>query len=226
MMLQLIALFCLLLFGQSQVVEITDGNSHIIQSGEWFIKAYAPWCGACRSIAQAWIQLGAWADDKEYNIAEIDITKGFSIGNQLLVTRIPTLFHVKDGEFRVYSGPRSIDVWKRFLAEKEWEKLETYSWYRKPGSIPMRIFGLLISFAMKVNDVHDYLTKEANVPPFVSVIGLIAIPLFVSLLIFLACISTAHTLWGKPKAPHTIGFQSSKQPPQTPVEPAEEKKEQ
>ena len=37
---------------------------------------------------------------KGYNIGEIDITEGYSLSNELLVSRIPTLYHVKNGEFR------------------------------------------------------------------------------------------------------------------------------
>ena len=189
------------------VVVLTDDNRHIVQNGEWFIKAYAPWCGACKSIAQAWIQLGAWAEDKEYNIAEIDITVGYSLSNELLVTRIPTLFHVKDGVFRTYQGPRKVDAWKKFLQENECESLEPMSWYRRPGSVTMTAFGYLVSFAIKVNEVHEYLTRDVKLPVVASIIILIAVPMVGLIVLFIATVWTFHSVYGKPKPAHTIGMQ-------------------
>lgn len=217
---------CTLILVSSEVVVLTDDNSHIIQDGEWFIKAYAPWCGACKSIAQSWIQLGAWAEDKEYNIAEIDITVGYSLSNQLLVTRIPTLFHVKDGVFRTYQGARKVDVWKKFLEEGECDSLEPMSWYRRPGSVTMQMFGYLVSFAIKVNDMHDYLTKEANVPVVASIIILIAIPIVAMIALFLVTVWGIHSVFGKPKQAHTIGLQRSQPRPVSQEEDEEDKKVQ
>ena len=86
------------------VIELTDLNANTIQSGEWFIKAYKPSCPASQNMASSWIELAKWAMDKQYNIAEIDITAGHFLGSQFLVTKTPTLFHAKDGVFTQFQG--------------------------------------------------------------------------------------------------------------------------
>ena len=132
---------------ESNVIELNDKNCHFVQTGEWFIKAYAPSCRASISIASPWIKLGEWALDKPYNIAEIDITAGHSFGNQLLVTKTPTLLHVKDGVFTHFQGiinsnqyRGKLETWKTFLQEKMSEKLEPLSWYKCPGSVTMTLY--------------------------------------------------------------------------------------
>ena len=37
-------------------------------------------------------------------MVQVDITEGSSIGNQLMATRIPAIYHVKDGVFSKYDG--------------------------------------------------------------------------------------------------------------------------
>ena len=131
----------------SNVIELTDKNCHTIQTGEWFIKAYAPNCGASQSIATPWIKLGEWALDKDYNIAEIDISAESLFGNQLLVKKTPALFHVKDGVFTQFQGiinsnqyRGKVDTWTTFLKEDMSEQLEPLAWYKRPGSTTMILY--------------------------------------------------------------------------------------
>ena len=131
----------------SNVIELTDENCHTIQTGEWFIKAYAPNCGASQSIATPWIKLGEWALDKDYNIAEIDISAESLFGNQLLVKKTPALFHVKDGVFTQFQGiinsnqyRGKVDTWTTFLKEDMSEQLEPLAWYKRPGSTTMILY--------------------------------------------------------------------------------------
>ena len=142
--------FCTFILVGGAVIELTDLNAHAIQSGEWFIKAYKPSCPASQNIASSWIELAEWAIDKQYNIAEIDITAGHSLGSQFLVTKTPTIFHVKDGVFTQFQGiinsnqyRGKLETWKTFLLNKMSEQLVPLSWYRSPGSCTMIMFTYL-----------------------------------------------------------------------------------
>ena len=132
------------------MIELTDLNANTIQSGEWFIKAYKPSCPASQNMASSWIELAKWAMDKQYNIAEIDITAGHFLGSQFLVTKTPTLFHAKDGVFTQFQGiinsnqyRGKLETWKTFLLNKMSEQLVPLSWYRSPGSCTMIMFTYL-----------------------------------------------------------------------------------
>lgn len=210
MLIQALLVVLLSNVSESKVITLTDENSHLIFSGEWFIKAYAPWCGACKSIAKPWNDLGEWAEETDFNIAEIDITVGYQLSNQLLVSRIPTLYHVKDGGFTQYQGLRDVKAWKTFLLEGGSKSLEAMSWYRRPGSPTMTVFGYLISFALKINEMQNHLTDEFGIPTAVSVIILIIAPIILSITLFLFSVMIIHKLWGKPKPIHAIGKQRAK----------------
>ena len=195
----------------AELVVLDDTNSDLVFSGEWFIKVYAPWCPACRGIANSWTDLSVWSDDKDYNIAEIDITKNYALSNQLLVNRIPKLYHVKDGDFRLYQGSRQLEDWKRFLENKEFTAIEPIPWYRKPGSVIMRIFGVLLSFATKVHKVHEDLVSQYGINPILSIILLFVGPMFLSIIAILIIVYILHLFLGKPKPSAAIGPQKPRQ---------------
>ena len=193
------------------VITINDENREIVLQGEWFIKAYAPWCGACKSIAKSWIDLGTWSEGRNYNIGEIDITEGHSLSNELLVSRIPTLYHVKNGEFRVYrAGSRDVDSWKRFLENNEWERIEPLSWYRKPGSMPMTLFGLLTKCALWATGYHGYMTNELGMNATVAGALLFFLPMILLIFFFIVGVCSVHYFLGKQKPASLVGMQRAK----------------
>jgi len=192
------------------VVKLTGENGYEIYKGEWMIKAYAPWCPACQSIAKPWEELGKWAEQTNYNIAEVDITEGSSIGNQLMATRIPAIYHVKDGVFSKYDGGRGFSAWQEFLLARQSEKLPHFPWYRAPGYPPMLLFGGLMTFAMKVHGLQQYMTNELKIPASLSVGFLLIVPLVLFIVIILGGTYTLHAVFGKPKRPETVGPQRAK----------------
>lgn len=194
----------------SAVVKLGGDNGYMIYKGEWMIKAYAPWCPACQSIAAAWEELGKWAEQTDYNIAEVDITEGSSVGNQLMATRIPAIYHVKDGVFTKYEGGRGFSAWQEFLLSRHSEKLPHFPWYRAPGYPPMILFGGLMTFAMKAHALQQYMTTEMNIPASLSVGLLLILPLVLFIIIILGGTYTLHAVFGKPKRPETVGHQRAK----------------
>ena len=89
------------------------------ESGNFFIKFYAPWCGHCQKLAPTWDKLAeSLKDDKSVNIAKIDCTTSRDICSDFEVKGYPTLLWIQDGKKTAkYQGDRSPEDLKKFLVK-------------------------------------------------------------------------------------------------------------
>ncbi|XP_043246793.1 thioredoxin domain-containing protein 5 homolog [Amphibalanus amphitrite] len=89
------------------------------ESGSYFVKFYAPWCGHCQKLAPTWEKLAeSLADDKSVNIAKIDCTTNRDTCSEYEVKGYPTLLWIQDGKkVAKYQGDRSSDDLKKFIAK-------------------------------------------------------------------------------------------------------------
>lgn len=86
-------------------------------------------------------------------VAKIDVTENPSLSGRFFVTALPTIFHVINGEFRQYRGPRDSQTLEEFVVEKKWKNLETVPWYFYPDSYFMGAasYFFKLSHGLKVN---------------------------------------------------------------------------
>lgn len=90
--------------------ELNDDNfENSIQSGKYFIKFYAPWCGHCQLLAPVWQEVSKhFQSDSSVTIAKIDCTKYKSTCNQYDIKGYPTLLWFDKGrKIEKYQGVRS-----------------------------------------------------------------------------------------------------------------------
>ncbi|CAD7958277.1 unnamed protein product [Amoebophrya sp. A120] len=86
----------------------------------WFIKFYAPWCGHCNSMKQAWMDLGKeLKDDKEIGIGAVDCDNE---GNKPLcgkygVQGFPTIKAIVAGKTKAYNGAREKPAFKQYILD-------------------------------------------------------------------------------------------------------------
>lgn len=102
-----------------------------------FFYSHAPWCPACRSMTKQWETLALSSQQMGIQVAKIDVTENPSLSGRFFVTALPTIFHVINGEFRQYRGPRDAQTLEEFVVEKKWKNLETVPWYFYPDSFFM-----------------------------------------------------------------------------------------
>ncbi|CAD7945336.1 unnamed protein product [Amoebophrya sp. A25] len=91
-----------------------DKNSEKI----WFIKFYAPWCGHCNSMKQAWSDLAKeLADDKEIGIGGVDCddAKNKGLCGKYGVQGFPTLKAFINGKPKNYQGAREKGPMKSYI---------------------------------------------------------------------------------------------------------------
>ena len=97
-------------------LELTADNFHrtVDQTGVWFVKFYAPWCGHCKRMEDEWKLFAQ--EHPEYQVASLDGDKYSEIGSQYGVRGFPTLLLLDNGKEAVrYSGPRTRQEFTNFV---------------------------------------------------------------------------------------------------------------
>ena len=105
--------------------------------GEWMFNLYAPWCPACKKLEPEWRKFAEWSDDLNINIASADVTTSPALSGRFMVRGLPTIYHVKDGVFRIYNGPREMTAMINFIEEQGWKSTEPVSRWLAPDTLQM-----------------------------------------------------------------------------------------
>ncbi|XP_055634952.1 thioredoxin-related transmembrane protein 1-like isoform X2 [Toxorhynchites rutilus septentrionalis] len=159
---------CLILVGfiagKSQVIELDESNWDRMLKEEWLVEFYAPWCPACKNLAPIWDDLSTWSDDLSIKIAKVDVTTSPGLSGRFFVTALPTIFHVLNGEFRQYKGPRDLNSLMTFVEEKKWQSLEPVSAWSKPNSIQMSLVSQFFKLSHYLKELNVMLSKEYGLP--------------------------------------------------------------
>ena len=161
------ALFLITLGSQchSNVIQITDENWQQILKGEWMLKFFAPWCPACRSMVDTWIEFGKWTDDLNLDgVGEIDDTQSPGLSGRFLITSLPTVLHVKDGEFRQYTKKREKDSLIDYVEKAEWKQEEMLPSWKHPDSVQMGVVASFFKVSMVLRQVHSLMTEQYELP--------------------------------------------------------------
>lgn len=149
---------------KSQVIELDESNWDRMLTDEWLVEFYAPWCPACKTLAPTWDDLSTWSDDLNIKTAKVDVTSSPGLSGRFFVTALPTIFHVINGEFRQYKGPRDMESFMTFVEEKKWESLEQVSAWRNPDSIQMSLVSLFFKLSHFLKELNTMLLKEYGLP--------------------------------------------------------------
>ncbi|XP_078000441.1 thioredoxin-related transmembrane protein 1-like isoform X1 [Glandiceps talaboti] len=169
-------------------VELTEENWTDILQGEWMVKFYAPWCPACKSLEPAWDKFADWGDDLDISVGEVDVTTEPGLSGRFMVTSLPSIYHVINGEFRRYMGPRSKDDLMTFVEERKHIEIEPVSSWRAPNSLAMGLLSWLFKVSMVVRNIHTTLTEDYNVPVYGSYALFAAATILMGLLLGVALV--------------------------------------
>ena len=131
--------------------QFISDNISLAFEGEWLVEFYAPWCPACQGFESIWEQVAIHFNQphKSAKVAKVDVTLEPLIASHFMVTALPTIFHINDGEVRIYkSMKRSVTSIVQYITDKEWVDTPEVPYYFRPYSAIMTPFAFLIFFAM------------------------------------------------------------------------------
>ena len=154
------SIFFLICLVSSENINVGSENFHDLLKGEWFVKFYAPWCPACSSIKQDWNKMDEYLEALGVNLAEANVEDDPLFSGRFFVSKLPTIYHIKDGVFREYNGRRNFDSMLEFIEDRGYEELDPVPFYKDPKSSIAKIMGYAFWASIKANDVANVLKSK------------------------------------------------------------------
>lgn len=149
---------------QKTVIQLDEDNWSEILNGEWLVEFYAPWCPACKALEQKWKEFAQLGPGLGIKIGAVDVTTSPGLSGRFMVTALPTIFHVVNGEFRQYKGSRDINSFTSFVEDKKWEQVEAVPGWKSPNSIQMGVVSSFFKLSQLLRQIHNKLTEEYGLP--------------------------------------------------------------
>ncbi|XP_047541227.1 thioredoxin-related transmembrane protein 1-like [Vanessa atalanta] len=186
-------------------VELDEDNWRQILDGEWMVEFYAPWCPACNALAPAWKDLSNRARNKNLAMkaAAVDVTKSPGLSGRFVVTALPTIFHVKEGEFRQYKGPRDADAMIDYVERGKWKKTDAIPSWKAPHSFQMGLVAHFFKLSQALRGVHTMLMETYGLPTWGSYLIFAIATIFVGALLGLLLVCVIDLLY-PPRRPEKV----------------------
>ncbi|XP_045540716.1 thioredoxin-related transmembrane protein 1 [Papilio machaon] len=201
--------FCLTICCFSSYVsatrELDEDNWREILQGEWMVEFYAPWCPACNALGPAWTELTNRAARKNLAMktAAVDVTKSPGLSGRFVVTALPTIFHVKDGEFRQYKGPRDAEAMLSYVERAHWRSAEPLSAWKSPDSLQMSLVAHFFKLSQALRSVHTMLMETYGLPTWGSYLIFAVGTIFIGALLGLMLVCVIDLLY-PPRRPDKV----------------------
>ncbi|XP_068088608.1 thioredoxin-related transmembrane protein 4 [Hyperolius riggenbachi] len=168
---------------EDSVRTVTSSNWTLLLEGHWMLQFHAPWCPACQQIQPDWENFAKQGPVLDVNVAKVDVTAEPGLSGRFFVTKLPTLFHVKDGVFRRYHGSRMLEDLLSFIREKKWSVIEPVAGWKSPSSILMSGMAGLFHLSGWIRQTHNYFTGPLEIPAWGSYLIFIAATLLIGLIL-------------------------------------------
>lgn len=146
-------------------IEVNEENwEHLLDNGEWMVEFYAPWCPACKRFEATWAQFADKANQLDIRVGAADVNANPVLSGLFSVTSLPTIYHIKDGKYRIYSQGRDLSKLTAFIANKEWKSIEPSSAWLAPNSFLIKIMSVLFKLTIYFKDFYTDLTENQGYP--------------------------------------------------------------
>ncbi|XP_059045847.1 thioredoxin-related transmembrane protein 1-like [Achroia grisella] len=177
--------------------ELDEENWKEILKGEWMVEFYAPWCPACNALAPAWKELSTRANQKTLTVrtAAVDVTKSPGLSGRFVVTALPTIYHVKEGEFRQYKGPRDAEAMLSYVEQQRWKQSDPIPGWKAPDSFQMTVVAEFFKLSQALRSVHTMLMETYGLPTWGSYLIFAVATIFVGAILGLILVCVIDLLY-------------------------------
>lgn len=151
-----------------EIKTLTESNWDSILEGEWMVEFYAPWCPACKGLQPTWEELSSTTKDLSVSIGQVDVTVSPGLSGRFMVTALPTIFHVINGEFRQYRGSRDIESFLSFIKHKKWQEIQSVPSWKSPASYQMTAVAYFFKLSQLLRNIHSRLMEDYGLPTWGS----------------------------------------------------------
>ncbi|XP_014251714.1 thioredoxin-related transmembrane protein 1-like [Cimex lectularius] len=189
-----------LTYSKSQLIRLDEDNWSDMLTGEWLVEFYAPWCPACKALQPLWEEFSTWSKDLGVSVAQVDITNSPGLSGRFMVTALPTIFHVINGEFRRYTGSRDRESFMSFVEDQKWKTVEPISNWKYPSSVQMSIVAYFFKLSQGLRLIHNTLTIEYGLPQWGSYLIFALVTIFLGALLGMIMVCLIDYIW-PPKLP-------------------------
>lgn len=179
-----------LTYSKSQLIHLDENNWEKMLTGEWMVEFYAPWCPACKALQPLWEDFSSWSKDLDLSVAQIDVTLSPGLSGRFIVTALPTIFHVNNGEFRQYKGSRDKESFMSYIEDEKWKAVEAVPWWKSPSSVQMSVVSYFFKLSQGLRAVHSKLMEDYGLPSWGSylIFAFVTILLGALLGLFMVCL--------------------------------------
>eukprot|EP00126_Sphaerothecum_destruens_P011548 Sdes_comp20925_c0_seq6m18348 len=120
----------------SAIVDLKESDIFdLITHGEWLIDFYAPWCPHCKKLEPILESFANnYAASFRVRVGKVNIAEHKTLMGRFHINGLPTIYHIKDGKYRMYSGERSLEAFRDFIQLKLWTQIDPLPWWKTPSS--------------------------------------------------------------------------------------------
>lgn len=158
-----------------KLFEVTEANwERLLSTDEWMVEFYAPWCPACNRFESVWKEFSEKSDYIGIKVGAADVNANPVLSGLFSVTSLPTVYHIKNGQYRVFTASRDLQTLTEFITKKQWEKVEPSSSWLTPNSFLIKMLSLLFKATLYFKDLYTHLNESYGLPTWV-VLGLFVV---------------------------------------------------
>ncbi|KJE90149.1 hypothetical protein CAOG_01497 [Capsaspora owczarzaki ATCC 30864] len=135
----------------------TSNFDEKVAHGEWLVAFKADWCGYCKRLHPDFESL---ARESIINVGEVDISKNSALAARFMISALPTVYHIVNGEIRTYTKTRSLNDIRDYITREEWRNDEPTPFWKSPLAPHFRVLGLTLSLGAMAQDYYKVLTED------------------------------------------------------------------